>query len=108
MLECYEELKAFVGERIYVLRKHKKMSARKLSLSLGCGKGYINNIENKKNMPSMEFLYYICEYFKITLEEFFAEKVKAPAVTSELINEIKNMNEESQEYLLSFIKSMKK
>lgn len=66
-LECRE----FVSNRIYQLRIEKNLSARELSLSLGMSAGYINKIENGKAMPSLNSLFYICEYFMITLEEFF-------------------------------------
>ena len=40
-------------ERLAQLRIKKGVSARDMSLSLGQSPGYINNIENRKNLPSM-------------------------------------------------------
>ena len=107
MFECYEDFESFVSLRLAKLREQKEISARDMSLSIGMGEGYINHIENKGNMPSMEGLFYICEYLKIEPKDFFDDEAKAPALTFELMKEIKSMNEESQECLLSFIKSMK-
>ena len=47
------------AKRLAQLRNQKGVSARDMSLSLGQGAGYINNIENKNNLPSMTvfFLY---------------------------------------------------
>ena len=39
-------------KRLAQLRNQKGVSARDMSLSLGQGAGYINNIENKNNLPS--------------------------------------------------------
>lgn len=64
----YEE---FVQERIAQLRTQKGVSARDMSLSLGQNSSYINQIENKKALPSLQGLFYICEYFDITPQQFF-------------------------------------
>ena len=59
----YEE---FTQNRITQLRMQKGVSARDMSLSIGQNKSYINQIENKKALPSLPVLFYICEYFNIT------------------------------------------
>ena len=56
--------------RIAELRAQKGVSARDMSLSLGQNAGYINNIENGHNLPSMTVFFYICEYLGITPKEF--------------------------------------
>ena len=61
----------FVPERLAKLRTRKGVSARDMSLSLGQANNYINNIENKKSLPSMPSFFYICEYLGITPQEFF-------------------------------------
>lgn len=63
----------FVPERLAKLRIRKGVSARDMSLSLGQAHNYINNIENKKSLPSMPSFFYICEYLGITPQEFFDE-----------------------------------
>ena len=68
MFLCYEEFEGFVAKRLGVLRSHNKISAREMSLDIGQGEEYINNIEN--NMPSLRRLFYICEFFKISPYEF--------------------------------------
>lgn len=61
----------FVAQRIRQLRKQKKISAREMSLAIGQNVNYINRIEHKYNLPSLQGLFYICEYFGITPQEFF-------------------------------------
>ena len=61
----------FVPERLAELRTRKGVSARDMSLSLGQANNYINNIENKKSLPSMPSFFYICEYLGVTPQEFF-------------------------------------
>ncbi len=68
----------FVPERIAKLRTQKGVSARDMSLSLGQANNYINNIENKKSLPSMQAFFYICEYLGVTPLEFFDEGNQNP------------------------------
>lgn len=46
----------FVPERLAKLRMQKGVSARDMSLSLGQANNYINNVENKKTLPSIIFV----------------------------------------------------
>lgn len=64
----------FISNRIYQLRIENELSARELSLLLGMSPGYINKIENKKTMPSLQALFLICMFFDITPKEFFNEE----------------------------------
>ena len=47
------------ARRMSQLRQAKGVSARDMSLSLGQSAGYINNIENGVNLPSMSTFFYI-------------------------------------------------
>ena len=57
-------------KRLIELRTNKGVSARDMSLSIGQSAGYINNIENGVNYPSMTVFFYICEYLGVTPKEF--------------------------------------
>ena len=48
----------FLPERLAKLRTQKGISARDMFLSLGQANNYINNIENKKSLPSMQAFFY--------------------------------------------------
>ena len=60
-----------IALRIAQLRTKKGVSARDMSLSIGQNENYINRIENDISLPSLRGLILICEYFGITLKEFF-------------------------------------
>ena len=108
MFECYEEFEAFICERIGTLRSQKGVSARDMSLTLGQGAGYINNIENKHNTPSMKGFFYICEFFQIAPKEFFDHGLTAPGLFKDLMEECKKLDEKSMQGLLEFIKAKNK
>ena len=97
----------FIKQRIAKLRTDKNISARELSLQLGQSTGYINTIENGKSLPSMSMFLYICEYFKITPQEFFDEENENPKLIQDILKEVKKLNKQSLESLLTIIKNMK-
>ena len=74
------------ARRMSQLRQAKGVSARDMSLSLGQSAGYINNIENGVNLPSMSTFFYICEYLGVTPEEFFAAELADPVRLLSLSN----------------------
>lgn len=98
----------FIKQRIAKLRTDKNISARELSLQLGQSTGYINTIENGKSLPSMSMFLYICEYFKITPQEFFDEDAEYPKLIQDIIKESKKLDKQSLESLLTIIKNMRK
>lgn len=96
----------FVPERLAKLRAQKGVSARDMSLSLGQANNYINNIENKKSLPSMQSFFYICEYLGVTPQEFFDEENTYPDMMQEFIAEAKRIDSKSFEYLLGIMKNL--
>lgn len=96
----------YFGNRLAQLRTEKGVSARDMSLSVGQNEGYINNIENKNNFPSMAVFFYICEYLEITPKEFF-DDIPAPHEANELFEEIKGLKKEQLDVIRQLIKKMK-
>ena len=94
-------------DRLVKLRMNKGVSARDMSLSLGQSAGYINNIENGVNFPSMTVFFYICDYFGITPKEFFDIDSSDPVKSKELLEATKNLTSEQLEHLIAIAKSIK-
>ena len=99
----YEE---FTQNRIAQLRTQKNVSARDMSLSLGQNNSYINQIENRKTLPSLQGLFYICEYFGITPKQFFDEGDAYPAQLAELVSDLKKLDAASLEHISAIVKEM--
>lgn len=100
----YEE---FVQQRISQLRLSRGVSARDMSLSLGQNESYINRIENKKTLPSLTGLFYICDYFHITPEEFFDTDKRNPEKIALLVECAKSLTDEQLDNIIKLIQSMK-
>ncbi len=86
---------------------NKGVSARDMSLSIGQSAGYINNIENGVNFPSMTVFFYICEYFDITPMEFFDVSSKNPIKSKELVEAAKGLSNEQLEHLIAIAEGLK-
>lgn len=99
----YEE---FTKNRIVQLRMQRDVSARDMSLSLGQNANYINQIENGKKYPSLQGLFYICEYFGITPKEFFDEGNPQPEVIRELTENLKKLDPDVQTQFNGLIRTI--
>ena len=85
-------LNEFIAKRIANLRLSKGLSARKLSLELGQGENYIAHIENRQSNISIENLEAVCEYFQISLSDFFDTNTEYPLQYKELIEELNKLD----------------
>ena len=94
------------SSRLSQLRTERKLSARDLSLSLGQSAGYINKIENKKAMPSMQVFFYLCDFFQITPEEFFDRNINHPLLMNETISELEKLDANQLEHVLHIVKDI--
>ena len=98
----------FVRNRITQLRMQKGVSEYKMSLDLGRSKSYINGIALGKNLPSVQELLYICEYFGITPAEFFDTLSTNPEKLNELCNLAKGLSNEQLDILIAVASGFKK
>lgn len=97
----------YISKRISELRINRNISARDMSISIGQSPGYINNIENKKSMPSMQMFLYICEFLKIHPKDFFEEEITNPKLMNETVDILKNLKGEQLSHILAIAKEMK-
>ena len=94
--------------RLAELRIQKGVSARDMSLSIGQSAGYINNIENGKNFPSMMGFFYICEYLDIMPDEFFNADLKYPQQLNSIIEDLQKLDAEQLNNIHAIIKELVK
>lgn len=99
--------KTAFAKRLVELRQNKGVSARDMSLSLGQSAGYINNIENGLNYPSMTVFFYICEYLGITPKEFFDTETANPQKSAELLLAANRLSSEQLEHLIAIAKGLR-
>lgn len=96
----------WVPQRIAELRLQKGVSARDMSLSLGQSESYINKIENRRTLPSLTGLFYICDFFRITPKDFFDKEVSLLNENKELHKVIERLSPKQTEYILQLVKDL--
>ena len=94
-------------KRLVSLRMNKDVSAREMSLAIGQSAGYINNIENGVNFPSMTVFFYICNYLEISPKDFFDTDMNNPSKAYELLDAAKELNNEQLDHLIAIAKGLK-
>lgn len=94
------------AERLSQLRLAKGVSTRDMSLSIGQSAGYINNIENKNNLPSMSMFFYICEYLEISPQDFFNFDNRNPEKLNEIMGYLKQVDDEQLNNLIGITKGL--
>ena len=95
------------SRRLAALRMQKGVSARDMSLSIGQSAGYINNIENGVNLPSMAAFFYICDFLKITPRDFFDVDTEHPAKIGELLDVCRKLSDRQLDNLISLARDLK-
>nr|WP_325232721.1 helix-turn-helix transcriptional regulator [uncultured Oscillibacter sp.] len=93
-------------KRLVDLRIAKGVSARDMSLSIGQSAGYINNIENGVNYPSMTAFFYICDYLGISPKEFFDTETANPTKAHALVVAAQGLSDEQLDNLISIAKGL--
>ena len=96
------------ARQVSALRIEKGLSARELSLSIGQGAGYINNIENGNNLPSMSMFFEICEALKVSPREFFLYAENEIRVEELLLMAARSLSSEDKELLLRLARKLGK
>ncbi len=92
--------------RLARLREKKGVSARDMSLSIGQNPGYINNIESGKSKPSLEGIFYICEYLGVTPSEFFNMESSNPSKLDAIIADMKKLNDKQLDTIAALVKDL--
>ncbi len=96
------------AKRLTELRINKGVSARDMSLSIGQSAGYINNIENGVNLPSMTAFFYICDYLGIEPKDFFDTKSTDPTKANELLEIVKSLDNEQLDNLIALATGLRR
>lgn len=99
--------KNFIREKIYYIRTKNKKTARGLSLDLLMSSEYINQVENGRITPSLDFIIKFCDYFSISLKDFFDEEKKYVVEYNELFELLNDFSQEDVDKIIEVIKILK-
>ena len=94
------------AKRLAALRMKQGISARDMSLSIGQNAGYINNIENGKSLPSMSGFFFICDFLRISPQEFFDLDSEQPENLRNLICNLKKLDSRQLESISILVEGL--
>lgn len=97
----------YIRKRITQLRLDKNISEYKLSYDLGQSKGYIQSISSGRALPSLSMLLKICDYFELSISEFFTPQIENPGVLHQLIQELEQLPVQDLELLLELARRLR-
>ena len=96
-------------DRITQLRMQKNISEKKLSRDIGKTATYLSSMNKNKSMPSLRTLISICDYFGVSLNDFFDfTNNPSPIKINEIKNELLKFSENELETLLRFLQEINK
>ncbi len=92
--------------RITQLRMQQGISAREMSLSLGQSESYINKIENRKSLPSLEAFFAICEFLNTEPKDLLCYDNAYPCQIHIAIGEMNKMNSDQLDRLVALMQDI--
>lgn len=96
-------MEEFVRNRITDLRLAKGVSEYKMSYDLGHSRGYINNISSGKSLPSLTELFAICDYFGLSVTDFFNTGRENPLLIDEAVKIMDSLSEGDMKMILALL-----
>jgi len=98
-----------IGDRLYNLRTKAGLTIKGLHEATGISEGHISGMENGSSFPSMKKLTILCEFYGLTLVEFFIDDGLSIALTDkqrELIKLSDTLTEEQIDSLNVFLRNI--
>lgn len=96
----------FVRRRIAELCKKQRVRESHLSEFLGRNKTYIYNITSGRNALPLTELLKICEFFSISVKDFFDEELVEPPQRYETIEGVRALSEEDYSLVRDLVKRL--
>lgn len=84
---------SFIANRITEMRIARNVSEYQMSLELGKSKSYIQGITSQKCLPSVKQLFEICDYFGVSVSDFFDDRNHDSALLSGSISSLRQLKE---------------
>ncbi len=82
------------------------IAAYKLSKALGFGKNYFTKLLAGESLPKLRDFFRICEYFGITPEEFFDDRLKYPQKAKKLQGMIGELGSEELDMIMPIVERL--
>lgn len=98
----------FIGYRIAGLCERNNVTIKVLSKKLGKADGYVSSVISKRNKIPADVLMDVCDYFGISISEFFDETVIAPDLLKTAVDLLSDLEDKDLDALYVLMKRMPK
>lgn len=101
-----------IGNRVRELRNERNLSQEQLALAAEITTAYLGQIERNEKNPTVSVVGKICMALEIELSDFFSENEivqrELDSLTTQILYQVKNEDEEVKQIILQVIKQMLK
>ena len=105
-IDNLNSFKDFVKHKISTIRLARGYTSRGLSLELNKSSEYLNQLENGRLNPSLEFLYEFCAFFDITLASFFDTDNAHPVEFNDICKNLSSLLPEEVNQIAAIVKTI--
>ena len=97
------------GKRLKQIRESKQISVYKLAQDVGMSQGHISDLENGRNVPTIDTLKHLLAPFGITLSEFFNENSEVSILNEkekELVAQFRTLPDDKADLALQLVQAL--
>ena len=98
-----ESLGSYIRNRVKGLREQKGVSEYKMSKDIDCSDSYVHNFMMGKSLPSHVELFIMCEYFDISLSDFYDTKKRNPVLVNKALDIFSKLDDKDMKLVLGIL-----
>ena len=98
------------GKQIQLLRQRHNLTQKELAEIINSSQNYLSDVETGKKRPSLDYYITIANYFKVSLDQLFADELnmKKNIIIDSVILKMGYMSEKEQKLVLEMVESIQK
>lgn len=98
------------GKQIQLLRQRHNLTQKELAEIINSSQNYLSDVETGKKRPSLDYYITIANYFKVSLDQLFADelKMKKNIIIDSVVLKMGYMSDKEQKLVLEMVESIQK
>ena len=98
------------GKQIQLLRQRHNLTQKELAEIINSSQNYLSDLETGKKRPSLDYYITIANYFKVSLDQLFADELsmKKNIIIDSVVLKMGYMSEKEQKLVLEMVESIQK
>lgn len=98
------------GKQIQLLRQRHNLTQKELAEIINSSQNYLSDVETGKKRPSLDYYITIANYFKVSLDQLFADELnmKKNIIIDSVVLKMGYMSDKEQKLVLDMVESIQK